>query len=71
MDRLEIGAAADHLARMPPRPFEQHRQVAPDLAGVERALLVLENGLEPGEAFGLDCFIDLTLQGRGRRPGAA
>src|SRR5439155_7296564 len=71
MDRLQIRASADHLAWMTPGLFEKHRQVASDLAGVERSLLALEKGLQTGEAFGLDRFVNLARQGRGRCSGAA
>ena len=40
MDALQIGAAADELAVMPARLFEQHRQDAADAGVVERALLL-------------------------------
>ena len=46
VDRLQIGAAADQLARVAARLLEQHRQVAADAVVVEGALLSFEQRLQ-------------------------
>ena len=67
MHRLEIGAAADELARVAARLLEQHRQRAADAGGVEPALLVGDQRLQLGEALALDRLGHLLRQQRRRR----
>ena len=50
MDRLEIGAAAEDLAGMATALVEEDGHGAADDAGVEGGLLVLDQGLQAGQA---------------------
>src|SRR3982075_913594 len=67
MNALQIGAAADQLAGMPPRLFEQHRQDTPQAAFVEGALLSLQHGLQRREPLRLDRLRYLVGGSRRRR----
>jgi hypothetical protein len=68
---LQIGTAADDLTGVATFFLEQHRHDLADLQGVERLLLLVEQGVQAIQALGLDRFVHLAGHGRGRGAGAA
>ena len=71
MDRLQIGAAPDDLTRVAALLLEQDIDRAPNQAGVEGALLGLEQRLQAPKALILHRFVHLARHGGGGRPRAA
>ena len=71
MHALQIGAAADELALVPARLFEQHRQDAADAGRVEVALLLRQQRLQVRRAARPSTGSGTWSLGRGRgRAGA-
>src|SRR5581483_1962197 len=67
LHRLQVGRAADELARKPARLFEQHVDGAPGKPGVEAALMPGNSGLQPLQARGFLFLRDLFGHFGGRR----
>ena len=67
LHRLQIRRAADQLAAVAARPFEQHGQGAPETAAIESRLLAVDLLLQALQALGFYLFLDLLIHvGAGR-----